>query len=50
MSPSPGCAEGNPAYAETVGKTAGMQRNYDGKQPGALLAKQRNRRLGHDDP
>jgi NAD(P)-dependent dehydrogenase (short-subunit alcohol dehydrogenase family) len=27
-------AEGNPAYAETVGKTAAMQRNYDGKQPG----------------
>jgi NAD(P)-dependent dehydrogenase (short-subunit alcohol dehydrogenase family) len=27
-------AEGNPAYAETVGKTAAMQRAYDGKQPG----------------
>jgi NAD(P)-dependent dehydrogenase (short-subunit alcohol dehydrogenase family) len=27
-------AEGNPAYADTVGKTAAMQRNYDGKQPG----------------
>ena len=27
-------AEGNAAYAETVGKTAAMQRNYDGKQPG----------------
>jgi NAD(P)-dependent dehydrogenase (short-subunit alcohol dehydrogenase family) len=27
-------AEGNPAYAETVGKTAAMQRDYDGKQPG----------------
>ncbi len=26
--------EGNPAYAETVGKTAAMQRVYDGKQPG----------------
>jgi NAD(P)-dependent dehydrogenase (short-subunit alcohol dehydrogenase family) len=26
--------EGNPAYAETVGKTAAMQRDYDGKQPG----------------
>jgi NAD(P)-dependent dehydrogenase (short-subunit alcohol dehydrogenase family) len=25
---------GNPAYAETVGKTAAMQRDYDGKQPG----------------
>jgi NAD(P)-dependent dehydrogenase (short-subunit alcohol dehydrogenase family) len=24
----------NPAYAETVGKTATMQRNYNGKQPG----------------
>jgi NAD(P)-dependent dehydrogenase (short-subunit alcohol dehydrogenase family) len=27
-------SEGNPAYAETVGKTAAMQREYDGKQPG----------------
>jgi NAD(P)-dependent dehydrogenase (short-subunit alcohol dehydrogenase family) len=27
-------AEGNPAYADTVGKTAAMQRGYDGKQPG----------------
>jgi NAD(P)-dependent dehydrogenase (short-subunit alcohol dehydrogenase family) len=27
-------AEGNAAYAETVGKTAAMQRNYNGKQPG----------------
>jgi NAD(P)-dependent dehydrogenase (short-subunit alcohol dehydrogenase family) len=27
-------AEGNPAYAETVGKTAAMQRAYDGRQPG----------------
>jgi NAD(P)-dependent dehydrogenase (short-subunit alcohol dehydrogenase family) len=27
-------AEGDPAYAETVGKTAAMQRNYNGKQPG----------------
>jgi NAD(P)-dependent dehydrogenase (short-subunit alcohol dehydrogenase family) len=27
-------AEGNPAYAETVGRTAAMQRDYDGKQPG----------------
>lgn len=27
-------AEGNPAYAETVGKVAAMQRAYDGKQPG----------------
>jgi NAD(P)-dependent dehydrogenase (short-subunit alcohol dehydrogenase family) len=27
-------AEGNPAYADTVGKTAAMQRSYDGKQPG----------------
>ena len=27
-------SEGNPAYAETVGKTAAMQRDYDGKQPG----------------
>ncbi len=26
--------EGNPAYAETVGKTAAMQRAYDGRQPG----------------
>jgi NAD(P)-dependent dehydrogenase (short-subunit alcohol dehydrogenase family) len=25
---------GNPAYAETVGKTAAMQRDYDGRQPG----------------
>jgi NAD(P)-dependent dehydrogenase (short-subunit alcohol dehydrogenase family) len=25
---------GNPAYADTVGKTAAMQREYDGKQPG----------------
>ncbi len=25
---------GNPAYAATVGKTAAMQRDYDGKQPG----------------
>ncbi len=25
---------GNPAYAETVGKTAAMQRAYDGHQPG----------------
>jgi NAD(P)-dependent dehydrogenase (short-subunit alcohol dehydrogenase family) len=27
-------AEGNPAYAETVGKTAAMQRDYNGRQPG----------------
>jgi NAD(P)-dependent dehydrogenase (short-subunit alcohol dehydrogenase family) len=27
-------AEGNAAYAETVGKTAAMQRQFDGKQPG----------------
>jgi NAD(P)-dependent dehydrogenase (short-subunit alcohol dehydrogenase family) len=27
-------AEGNPAYADTVGKTAAMQRGYDGRQPG----------------
>ncbi len=27
-------AEGNPAYAETVGQVAAMQRAYDGKQPG----------------
>jgi NAD(P)-dependent dehydrogenase (short-subunit alcohol dehydrogenase family) len=27
-------AAGNPAYAETVGKTAAMQRDYNGKQPG----------------
>ena len=26
--------EGNPAYADTVGKTAAMQRQYDGNQPG----------------
>jgi NAD(P)-dependent dehydrogenase (short-subunit alcohol dehydrogenase family) len=26
--------EGNPAYVETVGKTAAMQRDYNGKQPG----------------
>ena len=26
-------AEGNPAYAETVGKTAAMQRDFDGRQP-----------------
>jgi NAD(P)-dependent dehydrogenase (short-subunit alcohol dehydrogenase family) len=26
--------EGNPAYAETVGRTAAMQRAYDGNQPG----------------
>ncbi len=26
--------DGNPAYAETVGKTAAMQREYDGRQPG----------------
>jgi NAD(P)-dependent dehydrogenase (short-subunit alcohol dehydrogenase family) len=26
---------GNPAYAETVGRTAEMQRAYDGKQPGS---------------
>lgn len=26
--------DGNAAYAETVGKTAAMQRDYDGKQPG----------------
>ena len=32
--PSTKIAEGNPAYAETVGKTAVMQRDYDGKQPG----------------
>lgn len=25
---------GNPAYADTVGKTAAMQREYDGNQPG----------------
>jgi len=25
---------GNPAYADTVGKTAAMQRDYDGNQPG----------------
>jgi NAD(P)-dependent dehydrogenase (short-subunit alcohol dehydrogenase family) len=27
-------ADGNPAYAETVGKTAAMQRAYNGRQPG----------------
>jgi NAD(P)-dependent dehydrogenase (short-subunit alcohol dehydrogenase family) len=27
-------AEGDPDYADTVGKTAAMQRAYDGKQPG----------------
>jgi NAD(P)-dependent dehydrogenase (short-subunit alcohol dehydrogenase family) len=27
-------AEGHPAYADTVGKTAAMQRAYDGQQPG----------------
>lgn len=27
-------AEGSPAYAETVGQVAAMQRAYDGKQPG----------------
>jgi NAD(P)-dependent dehydrogenase (short-subunit alcohol dehydrogenase family) len=27
-------AAGDPAYADTVGKTAAMQRDYDGKQPG----------------
>ncbi|MBB2200700.1 oxidoreductase [Gluconacetobacter tumulisoli] len=27
-------ADGNPAYAETVGRTAAMQRAYDGHQPG----------------
>ena len=27
-------AEGNAAYADTVGKTAAMQRDYGGKQPG----------------
>ena len=27
-------SEGAPAYAETVGRTAAMQRDYDGKQPG----------------
>jgi len=27
-------AEGRSAYAETVGKTAAMQRDYDGRQPG----------------
>ena len=27
-------SEGNPAYADTVGKTAVMQREYDGRQPG----------------
>jgi len=27
-------SEGHPAYAETVGKTAAMQRAYDGHQPG----------------
>jgi NAD(P)-dependent dehydrogenase (short-subunit alcohol dehydrogenase family) len=32
--PSTRIADGNPAYAETVGKTAAMQRDYDGKQPG----------------
>jgi hypothetical protein len=26
--------EGNPAYADTVGKIAAMQRAYDGRQPG----------------
>jgi NAD(P)-dependent dehydrogenase (short-subunit alcohol dehydrogenase family) len=26
--------DGNPAYAETVGKIAAMQRAYDGRQPG----------------
>jgi NAD(P)-dependent dehydrogenase (short-subunit alcohol dehydrogenase family) len=26
--------EGSPAYAETIGKTAAMQRAYDGRQPG----------------
>jgi NAD(P)-dependent dehydrogenase (short-subunit alcohol dehydrogenase family) len=27
-------SEGNPAYAATVGKTAAMQRDFSGKQPG----------------
>jgi NAD(P)-dependent dehydrogenase (short-subunit alcohol dehydrogenase family) len=27
-------SEGNPAYAETVGRTVAFQRNYNGKQPG----------------
>jgi NAD(P)-dependent dehydrogenase (short-subunit alcohol dehydrogenase family) len=27
-------SEGNPAYAATVGKTAAMQRDFNGKQPG----------------
>jgi NAD(P)-dependent dehydrogenase (short-subunit alcohol dehydrogenase family) len=27
-------SEGNPAYAETVGKTASMQRDFNGKQAG----------------
>ena len=27
-------SEGNPAYAETVGKTAEMQKKFDGNQPG----------------
>jgi NAD(P)-dependent dehydrogenase (short-subunit alcohol dehydrogenase family) len=27
-------ADGHPAYADTVGKTAMMQRTYDGRQPG----------------
>jgi len=27
-------SEGNPAYAATVGRTAAMQRDYNGKQPG----------------
>jgi NAD(P)-dependent dehydrogenase (short-subunit alcohol dehydrogenase family) len=26
--------DGHPDYAETVGKTAAMQRSYDGRQPG----------------
>jgi hypothetical protein len=26
--------EASPAYAETIGKTAAMQRAYDGRQPG----------------
>lgn len=27
-------ADGNPAYADTVGRTAAMQRDFDGRQPG----------------
>jgi NAD(P)-dependent dehydrogenase (short-subunit alcohol dehydrogenase family) len=44
--------EGNPAYADTVGKTAAMQRDYDGKQPGnpARAAKAIIAVASSDDP